>query len=202
MSYTNKYFSILGDSISTLEGYNPRENAVFYEGMNKVLAEVFHPTDTWWGRVIDNLGGELLANESFSGSTVCRHPAYEIESYGSSDARTGALGSEGKLPDVVMVFMGINDRGRRFPTEKFLSEYRLMLGKIKKNAPKAEIWCINLPSSAKGDAYCDAIAQAAAECGARLLDVSDIEYASIDGLHPDNSGMKTIADAVISAIKT
>lgn len=201
-TYNNKKFSILGDSISTLEGYNPKENGVFYEGVNRVLAEIFRPGDTWWGRVIDDLGGELLANESFSGSTVCNHPEYEIESYGSSDTRTGALGRNGILPDVVMVFIGTNDRGRRFPTELFHTEYRLMLEKIKKNAPSAELWCINLPRSASGDVYCKAIARAAEECGGRLLDISSIDYTTIDELHPDSKGMKIIAEAVLSALKT
>ena len=29
--YENRYFSILGDSLSTLSGYNPEECAVFYD---------------------------------------------------------------------------------------------------------------------------------------------------------------------------
>lgn len=46
VNFKNKYFSILGDSISTLAGYNPPENEVFYDWANKRLAQIFAPEDT------------------------------------------------------------------------------------------------------------------------------------------------------------
>ena len=45
-TYQNKHFSVLGDSISTLAGYNPPENAVFYDWGNKRLADIYAPEDT------------------------------------------------------------------------------------------------------------------------------------------------------------
>ena len=64
-------FSILGDSISTFSGYSEPAGAEFYDAEKKVLSRVTSQKDTWWGRTIEALGGTLLVNNSFSGSTVC-----------------------------------------------------------------------------------------------------------------------------------
>ena len=111
ISYENKNFSIVGDSISTLWGCNPNGYEVFYTWDNCVLANVFSSADTWWGRVIEKLGGFRLINNSFSGSMVCKDFSCEIESYGCSDERTSNLGTEEENPDVVMILMGLNDFG-------------------------------------------------------------------------------------------
>ncbi len=61
-----KQFSILGDSISTLAGYNPKGYKVFYADENCEKSGVKEMQDTWWGKVIDFFGGELLVNNSWS----------------------------------------------------------------------------------------------------------------------------------------
>ena len=66
----SRLFSVLGDSISTLAGYNPEGFAVFYDEAHKAQAGIGSPADTWWGRVIDRFGGTLLKNGSWSGSMV------------------------------------------------------------------------------------------------------------------------------------
>ena len=63
-------FSILGDSISTFTGFVPAENHVYYEGERLEGTGVLAVADTWWAKVVDRLGGSLLANASFSGSMV------------------------------------------------------------------------------------------------------------------------------------
>lgn len=55
--YKGKYFSILGDSISTLQGYSEPEYAVFYDTTRKLESGVLTSLDTWWGQVIEQLGG-------------------------------------------------------------------------------------------------------------------------------------------------
>lgn len=100
-------FSVLGDSISTLRGFVPEGWRVHYEGEVHVPG-VEDVSDTWWGRVIDHFGGHLVANSSFSGSVVegFGFPA------GVSEERISAIrGASGELPDVVLVYMGINDYG-------------------------------------------------------------------------------------------
>ncbi len=198
--YKNKLFSILGDSISTFEGSSVPEHAVYYDRAHKLASGVLTSLDTWWGQVIDHLGGELLVNNAFSGSTVCWHPLYEIPSYACSDERTSSLHKDGLKPDVIMVYMGTNDWGcgtrvfwdeRYDPTEDnpslFLPAYRQMLKKLKANYPHAEIWCFTLPvsrCSAKPDfqfpylyggrnilEYCEAIRICAEEFHCRMIDL-------------------------------
>ena len=64
-AYKNKLFSILGDSISTLDGYTEPDGAAFYTGMEKFRADVFTPDDTWWGQVIQYLGGMTYGEQGW-----------------------------------------------------------------------------------------------------------------------------------------
>lgn len=100
-------FSILGDSISTFEGCNPEGFRVYYEGTRREATGVLSPADTWWAQVIDQCGGMPLRNGSFSGSMVegVGFPA------ANSQQRIEALARENVLPDVILVFIGINDYG-------------------------------------------------------------------------------------------
>lgn len=225
-AYGGRLFSVLGDSISTLSGYSEPYDAAFYDGMRKFEADVFSPGDTWWGRVIEYLGGTLLVNNSIQGSTVTDHRDYCIPSYGCSDARTAALGRAGEAPDVVMIFMGINDWGRGVKVTPdggsdaadltvFSVAYRTMLTKLKEQYPKAELWCLTLPVSIctkREDftfpyryggrhigEYCAAIRAAAETCGCRVIDLyrSAEPYDTIDGFHPNKKGMETIAETIL-----
>ena len=227
--YEGKRFSVLGDSISTLDGYSVPSDAAFYSGVEKLKADVYTPTDTWWGIVINRLGAELLVNNSISGSMVIKHRACMIESYGCSDERTSSLGRDGITPDVIMIFMGINDwdcGARVVPADEshesdisvFSTAYGTMLDKLSSRYPDCELWCLTLPVSTwseredfeypylYGDRhlteYCDAIRTVASGRGCRVIDVfnSDIPYDTIDGFHPNFDGMRTISDAVIKSL--
>lgn len=201
--YQGKYFSVLGDSISTLAGYNPPECGVYYDWPMKRCAGILGPEDTWWGRVIAELGGQLLVNHSWAGSTVCRMPGYEIESYGCSDARTGALGTEGRDPDVVMILMGLNDLGLGVALSAFSAAYGLMLQKIQRHYPQTEIWCLTLPDvsgvGARVEGYNQTICAVAAQNGCRSVDIfcGDVVCETVDGYHPTARGMQMIAEMVL-----
>ena len=108
--YFGKQFSILGDSISTLDGYNPRGYNVFYKENNCEKSAVREMSDTWWGKVIDFFGGELLVNNSWSGSRVTKLPSKDsLFPSGCSDERTSALHINNVKPDVIIVYLGTND---------------------------------------------------------------------------------------------
>ena len=224
--YQGKYFSILGDSVSTLERHSIPEHAAYYTHYNCLETGVFIPADTWWGQVIDALGGRLMVNDSFAGSTVCFHPKYEIQSYGCSQKRTSNLGKYGYSPDVIMVFMGMNDWGMGIPISSkendaycFLSSYRKMLDQLKQNYPSAEIWCLTLPVSTYSadknfqypycyggihiEKYCEAIRTCAQQAGARLIDLyaAAEPYDTVDRFHPNEIGMQTLANAVLKELK-
>ena len=230
-NFQNKKISILGDSISTLEGYSLPEDATFYHGIHKLEADVFHPEDTWWGQVAEALGGEILVNQSFSGSLVCKHPRFDFPSYGCSDERTAALGRNGQVPDVIMVYMGTNDWGAGMKTtpvipahEKDLAvfsvAYSAMLSKLRRNYPEAEILCMTLAVSFCSrmedftfpyricgrhiEDYCAVIRACAEANGCRLVELYDPDepYDTIDGFHPDRKGMDTLAARVIRQLQS
>ena len=103
-----KTYSVLGDSISTFEGAIPAGNRCYYDAADTNGTGVTLQDETWWARVIAAEDAELLANASFSGSMVQGDgfPAARDE----SRARQ-LLGGDGRAPDAVLVFIGINDYG-------------------------------------------------------------------------------------------
>lgn len=156
--YFGKQFSVLGDSISTLDGYNPLGYNLFYFGENCFRSGVREMKDTWWGKVIDFFGGELLVNNSWSGSRVTQLPGSDsLFPSGCSDERTGNLHISNVVPDVIIVYLGTNDWANGVPIEIdgctllgheyndiFVSAYGNMIRKIRSNYPNAEIWCCTL----------------------------------------------------------
>jgi len=222
--------SILGDSVSTFEGCSEPYEASFYDVLHKCQADILRVEDTWWGQVIDYLGGTLLVNNSISGSMACSHHQCLIESYGCSDARTSSLHKNDTLPDIIMVYLGTNDWGHGVKlepeneadtenTDIFSVAYDTMLRKLKNNYRGAEIWCFTLAvsgfkngkeisfpytfGSKHIEKYCDIIRITAKKHGCRIIDLykSVKPFDTIDGFHPNVNGMKSIADAIISQLK-
>ncbi|MCL2014036.1 MAG: GDSL-type esterase/lipase family protein [Oscillospiraceae bacterium] len=159
--YFGKRFSVMGDSISTLYGYNPPGYALFYEGENCDNSGVNKMEDTWWGKLISYFGGELLVNNSWSGSRVTRFPDQdELFPSGCSGERTGNLHIDNVKPDVVIIYLGTNDWDNGVTlshidysgedtapwSDIFLDAYEKMILSIKENYPNAEVWCCTLNS--------------------------------------------------------
>lgn len=167
--YYKKQISILGDSISTLDGYNPLGHNLFFKGEVCEKSGVKNMSDTWWGQVIELLGAELLVNNSWSGSRVSKLPGSQsLFPSGCSDERTGNLHMYDVKPDVIIVYLGTNDWGYGVPPEPkrmgffdehkkihvdgfaapdesvFSFAYDTMLKKLRKNYPDAEICCCTL----------------------------------------------------------
>lgn len=201
-----RIFSILGDSISTFAGYTPAE-AVFYDMWTKKEAGVFQPEDTWWMQVINGLGGVLGVNNAYAGSLVSGHMATS----GTSGKRLAALGAKGN-PDVILVAMGMNDWAFSVLPEEFQFEYRKMLQDMKQRYPESEIWCatllrgymdasheelfFNSDGCISQKIYSDIIRQVAKEAEVHVADLGryGVEYETIDGVHPNKAGMKTLAE--------
>ena len=226
--YEGKYFSVLGDSISTLEGWNPAGYHVFYTGNHAAVSGVTKMEDTWWGQVIQHFGGQLLVNNSWSGSRVTRLPDSNIVFPSAcSDERTCGLHTAGALPDVILVYMGTNDWASGASNESgnsgfdlsameiFENAYTVMLQKLKRNYPNAEIWCCTIsPSRVAGNplfhfpkvyrgndvtVYNRQIKETADRFGCRLLDLWSEQdtYDSIDGTHPSKQGMAELSEYMI-----
>lgn len=228
--YNNKYhgkqFSILGDSISTLAGYNPKGYKVFYNGENCEKSGVKEMENTWWGKVIDFFGGELLVNNSWSGSCVTSSNATLFPS-GCSDERTSCLHINGVKPDVIIIYLGFNDwangvvlDGTHFLEESldlsyFVCAYNKMLENVTSNYPNAEIWCCTLNTTYMStnqrfkfpymhggihiEEYNREIKQAANYYNCKIADLYkyNTPYDTIDSSHPNADGMNTLATLVI-----
>lgn len=148
--------SILGDSISTYDGWIPEGFNVFYP-FNGELTDV---SQTWWKSLIDETGMELCANNSSSGST-CSGDSLCIDNskYGCSDGRLSFMsGSQGRLPDIIIVYMGTNDLLTGVPIgdndgtklveegdiDNFSDAYCMILDKLASYYPTAQIFCCSL----------------------------------------------------------
>lgn len=155
--YFGKRFSVFGDSISTFDGFNPNGYKVFYAGDNCIKSGVAEVMDTWWEKVIGFFGGELLVNNSWSGSRVTKlKDKDQIFPSGCSDERTAALHINDVKPDVILVYLGTNDWAFGAKTgnetrildedsnELFDEAYDNMLKKLRTNYPESEIWCCTL----------------------------------------------------------
>lgn len=150
--YKGKKISLLGDSITTYIGYIPTGQSYEYNGSNRGVSSV---NDTWWKKLIDALGMELLVNNSWSGTcvTTVRDGAKGTNS--NAVARADLLGNS---PDVIIFYMGINDFDfeaplgdyeglTSVPNDKttFSAAYAMALDKMMTAYPQSEIWCATLP---------------------------------------------------------
>ena len=118
--YRDKYVSIVGDSISTFDGYSNNTaynstigaNEVWYTGLNNVASW----KATYWGRLIEDLDMKLCVNNSRSGKTV--YGRSEDNYMDSSIFRATELDHDNGTPDdesddispnVILFYMGVND---------------------------------------------------------------------------------------------
>lgn len=144
--YNGKSLSILGDSISTFAGYIPSGNATYYPA-----GTVRMVSDTWWYKLYTALGMTLDTNNSWSGSRVT---TTDGETSAGCMTRCQNLGD----PDVIIVWMGINDFNNEVPvgtydgttalpsgTTTFREAYAVMLNKILTAYKTAEVWVCTLP---------------------------------------------------------
>ena len=149
-------FSILGDSISTFQGYIPAGYYDFFPGNGEVNAV----EDTWWQIVAGDLELALYVNGSSSGATVAGDSTgTENPQCACNEFRTGGLaGSAGACPDRIIVYLGTNDLLEAVPLgdndgtgavaageiNTFSDAYTLMLDKLQANYPSAKIYCCTL----------------------------------------------------------
>lgn len=145
--YKDKTLSILGDSISTFAGYIPEGNATYYPS-----GTVQNVADTWWHKLYTALGMTLDVNNSWSGSRVTTTGG---EASAGCMTRCQSLGTS---PDVIIVWMGINDFNNEVPlgtydgksavptsTTTFREAYGIMLNKILTKYQSSEVWVCTLP---------------------------------------------------------
>lgn len=207
-----KRLSILGDSISTYKGVSNDEGASATIKYNHYhYKDPFPLEKTYWHLVMTRLGMELLVNNSWSGGNLTGR---EISAAGVN--RAAFLESnDGIKPDFIIVFMGINDLGRGVDTDIFASDYEKTLLTIKEKYSGALVCCINLPDrdpcfKQRTLLFNKVIADAVRLAGDKFfiadlfnskLNNDDYYNNTTDGLHPDEDGMRIIADVVETAIR-
>ena len=125
--FKDKWVSILGDSISTYEGYIPEGNEFYYP-----KGDVTSVDKTWWHMLLTRLGAKLCVNESWSGREVCGSTTTENamvnranklhrvagQTYMNLDGTT-EVATEDIQPDIILVLLGVND----FNDNKTLGTY-------------------------------------------------------------------------------
>ena len=208
-----KTLSILGDSISTYEGVSNDKaassatayNPAFYRG-------IFPLSSTYWHRVMDNLGLTLCVNNSWSGGNLSG-----VDNPDSGVNRAKSLSrDDGTSPDIIIVFMGINDLGRNVAAEIFAADYKRTLNTIKELHPSTQVCCVNIPDrdiflKHRAELFNSIIESAVKSAGENFFIADlfrsrlngDLYYMNtLDGLHPDEDGMKIIAEIVENAIKS
>ena len=154
-TYAGKTLSILGDSISTFSGYVTDGNATYYPS-----GDVTEVNNTWWHKLATALGMTVDVNNSWSGSRVTTT---------DGDASAGCMSrceDLGVDPDVIIVWMGINDFNNEVElgtykgdsavpgtTDTFREAYALMLSKLLAKYGDSEVWVCTLPQCERnGDA--------------------------------------------------
>ena len=205
-----KLLSILGDSISTYEGVSNDRLANETIFGNPVFYRTSFPVEkTYWGRLLERFGWEVCVNNSWSGGNLSGR-----EDPSSGVCRAAHLGrDDGRMPDVILLFMGINDLGRGISPEVFAADYRETLRILRKRHPAALLVAVTLPDrhpyfKPRCEIFNRAIEEAAKEAGAYVADLfhsrlnNDTYYFNtVDGLHPDEDGMAIIAEVIGDAIE-
>lgn len=234
----------LGVSNSGSPNSTTSGNKIFFgEGGNTSLALA----DTWWKQAIDTYGMDLLVNNSYSGSWVtdqrscasgCGSRAENLDSdsgekpdiiaayIGVNDLGGGEPGPRPCNQVFDNAFFTRVESGSwtspytngdyTIPTY-FDEGYALMIYKIKKDNPDADIFCFTIPESRNGNAdllakYNNAIRSVAAHYGCSVVELHGTDSESytelslnygrytLDGLHPNADGMDVITREFAEAL--
>ena len=147
---TQTYFSILGDSYSTFEGYvDPESNEVWqhYSTIGVTTVE-----QMWWYKVSDSLEWLLEKNNSFSGTLICNYQDFEGGGYYGPNSFIRRMDNLGN-PTVIFILGGTNDVWQDAPfgdyvysdwTEEQLCSFRpalaYLLDNVKRHHPQARLY--------------------------------------------------------------
>lgn len=235
-----QYISFLGDSITTLEGisdcatYNTTltsnqsryyANDIAFTSTEATL-ELDSWKDTYWGKTVTELNLELCVNNSWRGTSVST--ARGADSC-TSGIRATQLHNDNEniTPDIIVIYIGTNDKSASAPVLGYESiddlydgtrytadcsyfdvAYATMVLKVKNRYPNAKIYLCNLIyNDDLGNLYNEAIAKIATEFNCNLVDFSSLVSAwdwsdhTMDGLHPNEAGFDMMAECLIDAIK-
>ena len=212
---SGKTLSVLGDSISTYVGYSNDavntnstigDNAICYDG-NYILTDVH---DTWWMQAVNDIGMNLLVNNSYSGDKVClkgQNRSLQLHDDTGENAGTN--------PDIIAVYLGTNDFNGNCSVETFKTNYSNMISNMVQNYEDADVFLFTLNARsgmertvAEMEAFNTVIEETAKTYNCTLVDLyydSGMNFTNTnkytgDGLHPNAEGMDLITDVFIDAL--
>lgn len=209
--YQGKSLSILGDSLSTYVGVSNDAAANRTIGANPCFYRPPFPLKkTYWSLLLARFGLTLCVNNSYSGGNLSGR-----ESPISGVSRASELSRDsGETPDLILLLMGLNDLGRRVDAAVFASDYAHTVSILADRYPHAELLLVTLPDrdpilKPQAELFNEAILAAARQMGERAF-VADLFHSrlrddtyymnTVDGLHPDEDGMRMIAEIIGDAI--
>ncbi|MDV7752657.1 SGNH/GDSL hydrolase family protein [Enterococcus casseliflavus] len=203
-----KKISFLGDSITTYAGYIPTGNVAFYPSSGAIKDVNL----TWWKKLIDKSSGklELLVNNSWSGSRVTTTGGTDS----SGITRAELLDNQTDSPDIIIVYMGVNDFNNNVPigtfdgssalpnvTTTFGEAYGILLNKVVNKYPTAKVYCATIPinsrgpyprTNANGDtlaSYNDRIRKIGESFGADILDFARAGFNHVSAANFTSDGL-------------
>ena len=168
-----KYLSIIGDSISTFSGWSNI-------APGSTSAAIYYPKDwlndvnqTYWKKLCDRTGMNLLVNNSWSGSECAGSASSSSCVVSQTNNRCHQLHKNGINPDYILINIGTNDfdhdfelgvwngRGEKFPDNPettspgtFREAYAVMLYRLRIYYPLARVFCCTIPcGNNEGDGF-------------------------------------------------
>ena len=207
---------ILGDSYSTFTGYIPAGNAIYYREGGREDNDVTKVSETWWRSLAEELGLNIVLNDSWSGSTVC-HTGYgraDTSKTSSFLFRIDKLVKGGFFEkneiDTVFIFGGTNDSWADSPIgeltkENFTHEnlfrvlpaFSCLFATVKKALPEANI--IPIVNSELKSEVSEGIKAAAKLYGIECVSLHDIDKSKG---HPTVKGMAEIKNQICDFIES
>lgn len=208
----NKNMFIMGDSISTYEGYMPKGYAPYYGDTMPKGWDMDSVDDTWWRQVAKRQGYNILVNDSWSGSTICNsirpQDPKEYTFVRRIDKYIGEGFFENNEIDTFFVFGVTNDSWRNCPIgepkyaditeadlDYVLPAYSYLIDKIKSQKNIKRIVAI-INNELKPE-ITDGMIEICKHYELEYVMLHDIE--KVSG-HPNNVGMAQIADQVIELL--
>ena len=215
-SIENANIAFLGDSITTFYSATSEFNSLF-GGTNQFYYPIYSQTvssvtQTWWYKTVQAVGGNLFVNNSYSGGTVCGSGM----SAAVSSERIAKFNYKGQSPDVIIIYLGINDAVGKTNKNTFKSTYQEMINKIQSIYSGVQIFICNLPYETYTDGvhreqYNEVLSELAEENDLPLINFSNAWTSATeqknnwkflgDNIHPSASGMTVLANIATKAIK-